>query len=148
MEGHRITDVTYVHGHSDLGHQRIPAILWAHPAYVSLLEPARKKALLSIPWLNIRSLQAGSARKSVGGRVAANTIGFFPPFIFSQVSDPDDPGIWMMFWDQSVQREQTIFFTTGNYDRAERLVAALWAYRDDFIRAWNSAAHPVRRNHA
>jgi hypothetical protein len=140
MDSERITDVTYLQGHSSYGVCRINMTLWANAASLSFMERGSRQPLFSIPWTNLRDLKNGHVLKE-GWRYQ---VAFWTPLYLVM---PAETGIWITYWDQEVQRDQKFFVTTGDESRADRLINALWAYRDNFVRYMETQSHPIKSGH-
>jgi hypothetical protein len=140
MNGERITDVTYLQGHSSLGVQRIKMTLWATTTSLSFVKKDNQQPLFSIPWTNLRKLQDGHVLRE-GWRNLAYFLDF------THTLGPTEIGFWIVFWDESVQRDQKVFVVTGDHSRSDKIINALWAYRDDFVRYMETQSHPIKSGH-
>ena len=145
MSGKVFAEAKYFYGHPELGRRRIKIQLSAYPTNLTLTDKSSRLPLLSIPWPNI--LKVDSVRESKKGLedLAGFILREIPFFPLDGPASYNHNGFVIVYWDEDVQRNQEIFIVASREKIRDRMMNAIWKYRDNFFRTVGGGSRPDRR---
>lgn len=132
MGGRNLAKTTYLRAdisHPLLSEDKIDVLLVSYPDYLSLHRQRDNKAVLSIPWHNIKNIRVSFIEKK-GLSEAVEKLWWFVDSPGNMYHD----GVSIYYWDDDYQRDLEIFLKSGGKRNAEKLTALLWRERDMAIR--------------
>lgn len=145
MAGRIFAEAKYFSGHPEIGNDRIRIHLEVHSSNLTLRRRDNGIALLSIPWANIRNISPGVGDKNIAEDFLGSILRMFEFLPWNRYSDLYIEGLWLSYWDEEVQRAQEIFIGANTDRHRDKMINAIWGYRDQFYRGVNKQSGPQRR---
>lgn len=145
MSENIIDYVKYIEGHSDLGEQTIDVVLFALPSNLTVAYMDGKKPLFSVPWSNLSNIQTGYVEKRGLAGVGAFALRAIPGLNLLRAGDAHYDGIWVVFWDEDVQRSQSVYFAARSDRHARQVIQKILQYRDQYFRTVGKKSGPTTR---
>lgn len=137
--------VRYITGHSDMGDTIVAVTLVGYPTHLTVNQIIDPKPVFSVPWANFQAAQDGIFTKEGMASLGAFILRALPITNILGAADPYYTGVWMVWWDEEIQRKQRVFFDTSSERNARRLVQQIYQFRDSYQRTISAAAKPEQR---
>lgn len=144
MEGVQIDIVKYRAEYSDLGESSAEVELIALPTNLTV-KRSDGQALFSVPWSNFQSAQEGSVWKDGLALTVTAIFQSIPLLNLTKAASRFYDGLNIYFWDENIGRNVKVFFDTGSERTAQRIVRAIYQYRDQYHRQVHDESGPKKR---
>jgi hypothetical protein len=145
MQGITIAHVRYMEGHSVLGDRTISVSLVAYATNLTIFQTGSNAPLLSIPWGNFQSTGYTVRYKRGVASVGSTIMSTLPILQLFNAASAFQTGFSLDFWEEEIQRNQSLFFGTGSEGQARRISQEIMRHRDNYQRQARAASRPERR---
>lgn len=132
MDGSKFAKTKYLEYYTT--HPRISdksADVWLveSPNFLTLVRRSDGSVMEHIPWEHIREIGIASMRKS-----GLASLGTSLNWALGGFDTGYHDGVSVVYRDDEVERDLTVFFKTGSKRSSEKLIRVLWQKRDYWIR--------------
>lgn len=145
MDGTPFDYAQYIEGHSLLGEQKILVALYVLPTNMTIANSLDTEPLFSIPWGNLSEMQIGFVEKRGLAGLGAFWLRAIPGLNILRAGDAHYDGIWITFWDEEIQRSQSVYFAARSDRHARELIQKILQYRDQYFRTVGKESGPKAR---
>lgn len=137
--------VTYIDGDRNLGRKPIKVQLILYTNNLTV-EDKKGKALIAIPWPNLRGTRNGSREKEGAAGFFSQLFAVIPLLDTDPITDSRVLGFSLTYAEPRTQTTQSPFFATGmNPERRDVIQHHIWVCRDKFMGDLNDSSQVRRR---